>query len=143
MSTLFRHSSTFILLTAVQLRNQTLSSHFNMPKTKLDDALKSDLSLLKLRSVLDPKQHYKKDASRSLVPDYSEVGRILEGPLEYKTRLPNRERKRTFVEEVLAKERLTGRFKKSYAEIQSSRTSGKRAHYKKAQSKRRGGIMKS
>lgn len=143
MSTAFPYSPASTILMAVQLRNQTLSSHFNMPRTKLDDALKSDLSLLKLRSVLDPKQHYKKDASRSLVPDYSEVGRILEGPLEYKTRLPNKERKRTFVEEVLAKERLTGRFKKTYADIQSSRTSGKRAHYKKVQSRRKGGILKS
>jgi len=113
-----------------------------MPRTNLDKALKADLSLLKLRGVLDPKQHYKNESSKSLVSEYSEVGRILEGPLEYKARLPNRERKRTFIQEVLANESSVGRFKNKYNELQSSKTSGKRAFYKELKSKRSGGIRK-
>jgi len=114
-----------------------------MPRANLDSTLKADLSLLKLRGVLDPKQHYKKESSKSLVSEFMEVGRIIEGPLEYNTRLPNRERKRTFIEEVLANGSSMGRFKNRYNEIQSSKTSGKRVYYEKMKSKRLGGIRKS
>lgn len=108
----------------------------------MDNALKTDLSLLKLRGVLDPKHHYKKESSKGLISEFSEVGKIVEGPLEYKSRLPNRDRKRTFIEEVLANESSTGRFKDKYNEIQSFKTSGKKAHYQNLKSKRSGGIRK-
>ncbi|KAK4692520.1 hypothetical protein P7C71_g4709, partial [Lecanoromycetidae sp. Uapishka_2] len=117
---------------------------FNMPRTNLTPELKSDLQLLKMRSILDPHQHYKKDNAKSLVPKYSQVGRIIEGPTEYfSSRLPNKERKKNFVEEVLANDKSRGRFKNKYNEIQASKTSGRKAHYKKLKEKRSGGIRKS
>ena len=65
-------------------------------------------------------------------PEYSQVGTIIEGPTEYySSRLLNRDRKKTFVEEVLAAEESTGRFKRKYNEIQSSKVSGKKAYYKR------------
>ena len=108
-----------------------------MPRTDLTPQLKADLQLLKMRSILDPHQHFKKDNSKNLVPEYSQVGTIIEGPTDYfSARLTRRERKKTFVEEVLATERSTGRFRRNYNDIQSSKTSGRKAYYKKLKEKR-------
>lgn len=100
--------------------------------------LKRDLQLLRMRSVLDPKRHYKKDNSRkSEIPEFSQIGTIIEGPTEYFTaRLSNKERKRTFVEDVLAGEKQSQRFKTKYNAIQAAKTSGKKDHYKALKAKR-------
>jgi len=91
-----------------------------------------------MRDVLDPKRFYKKESSKPQVPEYSQVGTIIEGPTEYFTgRLSNKDRKRTLVEEVLAGERETQRFKTKYNQIQEAKTSGRKAHYKKMVAKRR------
>jgi hypothetical protein len=93
--------------------------------------------------VLDPKRHYKKDNGKAQAPEFSQVGTVIEGPTEYySSRLLNRDRKKTFVEEVLAAEEENGRFKRKYSDIQALKTSGKKAYYKKLQDKRSGGIRK-
>lgn len=105
--------------------------------------LKRDLQLIKMRGVLDPHRHYKKDGGKLQAPEYSQVGTIVEGPTEFFTgRLENKKRKRTFVEEVLANERETGRFKKKYGDVQNKKTSGKKAFYKSLQESRKGGVKK-
>ena len=115
-----------------------------MPRTRLGRELKSDLKLLKLRNVLDPHRHYRSDATKVSVPEFSQKGQIIEGPTEYfSSRLPNKHRKRTFVEEVLANEKLMGRFKKKFSEIQASKTSGKKAYYKTMKERKSKGIRKS
>lgn len=119
------------------------SSWFNLPRTDLTSELKRDLQLLKMRGILDPKRFYKKENGKSNVPEFSQVGTIIEGPTEYYNgRLQNKDRKKTFVEEVLAGEAQTGRFKKKYSEIQSSKTSGKKAYYKALKAKRKGRVEK-
>jgi len=116
---------------------------YNLPRTTLTPELKRDLQLLRMRSVLDPKRHYKKEGSRAQVPEFSQVGTIIEGPTEFfSARLSNQERKRTFVEEVLAGESSTHRFRSKYNEIQAAKTSGKKSHYKKMKAQRRGGSLK-
>ena len=114
-----------------------------MPKTELTPELKRDLQLLQMRSVLDPKRHYKKD-NKSSLPAYSQVGEIIEGPTEYFSgRLSNKERKRTLAEEILAQEADSGRFKRKYDDIMKTKASGKKAYYKAVKAKRRKGkIMK-
>lgn len=108
-----------------------------MPRTKLDPHLKRDLQLLKMRSTWDPKRHYKTDNQKAMVPEYSQVGTILEGPTEYySSRISKRNRKRSFVEEVLAAEEGTGRFANKYNDIQASKTSGRRGYYNQLKQKR-------
>lgn len=81
----------------------------------------------------------KKDNSKAQVPEFSQVGTVIEGPTEfYSARLSNKDRKRTFVEEVLAGENSSQRFKSKYNEIQAAKTSGKKTHYKKMKELRRG-----
>ena len=119
------------------------SDWFNLPRTDLTPELKRDLQLLKMRNVLDPKRHYKKENGKTNAPEFSQVGTIIEGPTEfYSSRIPNRERKKTFVDEILAAEESNGRFKRKYGDIQSSKTSGKKAHYKKLKESRSRGISK-
>lgn len=108
-----------------------------MPRTILTAELKTDLQLLKHRNVLDPRRHYKKDYARAIAPEFCQLGEVIEGPTEYlSSRLLKRERKRTFVEEVLRTEDSNMRFKNKYKEIQASKTSGKRAFYKDLREKR-------
>ncbi|MCJ1472842.1 hypothetical protein MMC13_001491 [Lambiella insularis] len=110
---------------------------FDLPRTILTPELKRDLQLLKMRSVLDPKRHYKKESATAKAPEFSQVGTIVEGPTEfYSARLQNKDRKRTFVEEVMVGESSTGRFKTKYHEVQAVKTSGKKAHYNALKAKR-------
>jgi hypothetical protein len=105
--------------------------------------LKRDLQVLKLRSALDPKRHFKKDDRKSEVPKFSQVGHIVEGNTDFfNGRINNKDRKRTLVEEVLAQEAETGRFKNKYNELQKTKASGKRAFYRALKAKRKGGIGK-
>ncbi|KAI1005213.1 hypothetical protein K3495_g3003 [Podosphaera aphanis] len=105
---------------------------YDLPRTELTPEVKRDLKLLRMRDVLDPKRHYKKDQRKSEFPEFSQVGTIIEGPTEYYNgRLSNKERKQTLVEETLHSTKSMQRFKSKYAEIQAVKTSGKKAHYKK------------
>ncbi|KAI2626473.1 Fcf2-domain-containing protein [Hypoxylon sp. NC1633] len=114
-------------------------SWFNLPKTDLTPQLKKDLQLLRMRDVLDSKRFYRKDSSRAMVPEFSSVGTIIEGPTDfYNARLTKKERKRTLLEEVLETEDVTRKFKSKYGQIQEAKTSGKKGHYKKMMEKRYG-----
>ncbi|MCJ1404462.1 hypothetical protein MMC11_007687 [Xylographa trunciseda] len=124
--------------TFIEARKETAGSDwFNLPRTNFTPDLKRDLQLLKLRSVLDPRRHYKKDNGSAKAPEFSQVGTIIEGPSEFfSARIQNRDRKRTLVEEVMVGEASSGRFKSKYNEVQSARTSGKKAYYKALKAKR-------
>lgn len=118
-------------------KSSTGPGWYNLPRTVLTPELKRDLQLLRNRSVLDPHRHYKKEASKPEVPEFSQIGTVIEGPTEYFSgRLSNKERKRTFLEEVLAGESATKRFKSKYDQIQAKKTDGKKAHYKKVKALR-------
>jgi len=111
---------------------------FDLPKTNLTPQLKRDLQLIEMRSVLDPHRHYKKNNRKGQIPTFSQTGTVIEGPTEfYSSRINKKDRSNNFVEEVMATERQTGRFKRKYGEIQEAKTSGKKAHYKKLMAKRK------
>ncbi|KIW57233.1 hypothetical protein PV05_05811 [Exophiala xenobiotica] len=111
---------------------------FDLPKTTLTPQLKRDLQLIEMRSVLDPHRHYKKNNRRGKIPTFSQTGTVIEGPTEFfSARINKKDRSNNFVEEAMATERETGRFKRKYAEIQEAKTSGKKAHYKRLMSKRK------
>ncbi|GIK06530.1 hypothetical protein Aspvir_002180 [Aspergillus viridinutans] len=110
---------------------------FHLPKTELTTELKRDLQLIRMRSVLDPKRHYKKEGGKAQPPKYSQLGTIIEGPTEFFSgRIAKKDRKKTFVEDALASERETKRFASKYREIQSSKQSGKRSFYNNLRAKR-------
>lgn len=110
---------------------------FDMPRTVVTPELKRDMQLLKMRDVLDPKRHYKKDTSASSIPTYSQVGTIIAGPTDfYSGRLTKREQKATILGDVLAGEKRSGKFRAKYDEIQEKKRSGKKGYYKALQAKR-------
>jgi hypothetical protein len=112
---------------------------FNLPRTDLTPELKRDLQLLNLRPFLDPKRHYKKQNSKAEPPAFSQVGTIVESHAEYySARLPNKKRKKTLADEVLAVEAENHRLRNAYAKAQAVSTSGKRAYYKALKAKRSG-----
>lgn len=108
-----------------------------MPKTIMTPELKRDLQLLRMRNVLDPHRHYKKESGNT-APEYSQVGTIIEGPTEFfKSRITKKDRKDNFVQEALSVEKESGRFKAKYNQIQVAKTSGKKAYYNRLRTKRR------
>ncbi|KAL1848971.1 dTDP-fucopyranose mutase [Paecilomyces lecythidis] len=114
------------------------SDWFDLPKTNLTPELKRDLQMIRMRSVLDPKRHYKKGTDEGAAPKFSQVGTVVEGPTEFiSSRIPKKERKRTFVSEAMAAERQSGRFTAKYRDIQAAKTSGKKSYYKNLLAKRR------
>ncbi|OQE21104.1 hypothetical protein PENSTE_c012G00602 [Penicillium steckii] len=110
---------------------------FDMPKTEMTTEFKRDLQLLRMRSVLDSKRHYKKENTKAKAPEFSQVGTIVQGPTEFFSgRIAKKDRKRTFVEETLATERQNRRFESKYRDIQGTKTSGKKAYYNSLRAKR-------
>jgi len=120
----------------VSVEPDTLSSHFNLPRTQLTSQLKRDLQLIHMRSILDPKRMYKKQGSFK-IPEYSQIGTIIEGPTEFfSSRLSKGERTQTFLEETMVAEAKSKRFKTKYTELQSRQRSGKKSFYKSLIAKR-------
>ncbi|KAL4944746.1 hypothetical protein BDV06DRAFT_77257 [Aspergillus oleicola] len=116
------------------------SDWFDLPQTELTPELKRDLQLLRMRSILDPKRHYKKENGKAQPPKYSQVGTIVEGPTEYFSgRITKRDRKKTFVEEALVLERENRRFEARYNDVQEKKRSGKKAFYNNLRAKRKTG----
>ncbi|KAK9480359.1 Fcf2 pre-rRNA processing-domain-containing protein [Lipomyces japonicus] len=109
---------------------------FNLPKTEITPTIKRDLQLLKMRGVLDPKRHYRKENDKEL-PKYFQTGTIVEGPTEFfSSRLTKKERKQTLADEILADQKSKEYFKRRYDEIQTVKTSGGKNHYKGVKQKR-------
>lgn len=92
-----------------------------------------------MRSVLsNGKQYFKKDSRRDPIPEFSQVGTLIEGPTDgYNGRLTRKEKKRTILEETLASSDALAKFKTKYNQIQDRKTSGKKAYYKKLVAQRR------
>jgi hypothetical protein len=112
------------------------SKWFDMPKGEMTPEIKRDLQLLKMRHVLDPKRHYRKD--NSPLPTYFQSGTIIEGNTEYfSARLSKKERKNTIADEILADSDAKKYFKRKYHDVQMQSTSGRRAYYKKVKQMRK------
>lgn len=108
-----------------------------MPKTDLTTELKRDLEILQMRSVIDPKRHYKKGdtdirtGKRSFAPDFSQTGTVIEGPTDFiGGRISKKQRKDTFVQEVLSTKASTARFKREYEQVQRMKVSGRKGRKK-------------
>lgn len=93
-----------------------------MPKTKLTPELRRDLELLSMRDALDNKRFYKKDKVSSKIPNYSQLGYIVEGTTEfYSARQTKKERRQTLVDEALAEEAVNKKHKRKYQQIATAR----------------------
>ncbi|XP_028407739.1 rRNA-processing protein fcf2-like [Dendronephthya gigantea] len=110
---------------------------FNMPAPEMTQELRRDLNILRMRNVLDPKRHYKKNSSKKL-PKYFQLGTVVSSAAEfYSSRLPKRERKKTIVESLLADAEFRRYNKRKFFEIQASKERGKKGFYRRTKRKRR------
>ncbi|KAI8561973.1 hypothetical protein RHMOL_Rhmol04G0382300 [Rhododendron molle] len=111
-----------------QIKDTAGKNWFDMPAPTITPELKKDMQLLKLRSVLDPKRHYKKGDSKSkTLPKYfqaspcgvifgiftiNKVGTVIESPSDFFSgRLIKKERKATLADELLSDQTL-GQYRK-------------------------------
>eukprot|EP00246_Nothoceros_aenigmaticus_P000626 TRINITY_DN10878_c0_g1_i1.p1 TRINITY_DN10878_c0_g1~~TRINITY_DN10878_c0_g1_i1.p1 ORF type:complete len:212 (-),score=33.88 TRINITY_DN10878_c0_g1_i1:591-1226(-) len=109
----------------------------NMPAPTITPELKKDLELLRLRTVVDPKRHYKAPDSKKL-PERFQIGRVIEGPADfYSARLTKREQKSSFADELLSDPSLKTFRKRKYDQIQSQKQAGGKKFAKQKQNRRR------
>ena len=109
---------------------------FNMKQPEMTPEIKRDLQIIKQRSALDPKRHYKKDKWE--IPKFFQMGTIIECNTEfYSSRLKRKERGKTMVEELLHDDTTKKYFKRKYHEIQQTKTSGRKGFYKKVKNARK------
>ena len=103
-----------------QLKDTTGSNWFDMAAPVVTPELKYDLQLLKLRSVIDPKRHYKKNDTKSkTLPKYFQVGTVVESSLDFfSARLTKKERKRSIADELLSDGSLAQYRKRKVREIE-------------------------
>lgn len=111
------------------------SNWFNMKQPELTDAVKRDIAIIKQRSALDPKRHYKKEKWNT--PKYFEMGTIIEGNTEFYSRMNRRDRGTSLADEILRDGDSQKYFKRKYSEIQAQKTSGGKKHYKNVKAMRR------
>ncbi|KAK8387313.1 hypothetical protein O3P69_018121 [Scylla paramamosain] len=89
---------------------------FNMKAPELTEEAKRDLEVLQMRSVLDPKRHYKNDMK--VLPKYFQLAEVVDSPVDfYSSRVPKKQRKRTMAEEIMHDEEALRYQKKKYTEI--------------------------
>ncbi|OAY69685.1 rRNA-processing protein fcf2, partial [Ananas comosus] len=107
------------------LKDTAGASWFDMPAPTITPELKKDLEILKLRSVLDPKRHFKKGDKSKTLPKYFQVGTVIEPASEFFSgRLTKKERKATLVDELLSDHNLKAYRKRKVQEIEESRKPG-------------------
>lgn len=111
---------------------------FGLQKTDLTPEAKREFQILRMRGILDPKQHFRKDNRKNMIPKFSVFGTIVEGTAKgERDRLTRKQRKNTMVEEVLASQEYNQQFKRRYNKIQEKNASGKKGFYKKLVNGRR------
>lgn len=108
---------------------------FNMKQPELTDSIKRDMLIIKNRSALDPKRHYKKEKWE--IPKFFHMGTIIEGNTEFYTRLNKKQRGKNLVDEILHDDDSQKYFKRRYNEIQQQKVSGGKNHFKKVKSMRK------
>lgn len=88
-----------------------------------------------MRKVLDPK--HQKKALRAAVPEFSQVGRVVENPFEPRSaRLSSREKKKTLLESIMSVHN-DSKLDSKYSSVQEKKREGKKAYYKSVVAKRR------
>lgn len=98
----------------------------------MTEEIKRDIQILKMRSVLDPKRHYRKENTKTnVMPKTFQMGTIIGGSTESAAhKIRRRDQKETIVDELLSDMQRREYFKRKTAEIDAKRRSGGRAFYK-------------
>nr|SVE81662.1 EOG090X0GO7 [Daphnia magna] len=94
---------------------------FNLPATEMTEEKLRDLEVIQMRSILNPKQFYKKNDLK-VVPKYFQVGTVVDSHADfYHDRVPKKDRKKNLVDELMADADFQRYNKRKYAEIIQSK----------------------
>lgn len=103
---------------------------WKIPEAKMTPELRRDLVLLENRAHLDPKRFYKSSGTgrkRGQLPTRVQTGVVVAAAHEYLSgRLTNRERKKSFADEIFSDSRLMDNTRRRFAKVQESRQGDKR-----------------
>ncbi|XP_014240116.1 deoxynucleotidyltransferase terminal-interacting protein 2 [Cimex lectularius] len=129
--------------TVLPHKERTSKRKKKKPKQELPEEVKTDVEVLKMRSIFDSKHFYKKNDLKNLSKDI-QVGKVLDSPADfYHSRLPKKMRKPTLVDELLADDKFQKEVKKRYVNIIEQKRTKFRKEYKKLQNKYRRKTQKS
>uniref|UniRef100_A0A0A9VTU6 rRNA-processing protein fcf2 n=1 Tax=Lygus hesperus TaxID=30085 RepID=A0A0A9VTU6_LYGHE len=108
------------------------------PKVRLlPPEVLTDLKVLRMRSVLDTKRFYKRSSLKSMTNDV-QVGKVVDSPADfYSSRLTNKQRKSTLVDELLADQEFKKEVKKRYVNIVTTNKRKFKKAYRQIQQKDR------
>ncbi|KAH8240308.1 hypothetical protein KR032_010385 [Drosophila birchii] len=85
-------------------RKKTLGSGwFNLPATEINEELSNELKIIQMRSVLNPKQFYKKNDLKTL-PKYFQIGVVEHSALEHYKEKNTRKTKKSLVDDLIQDE---------------------------------------
>ncbi len=106
---------------------------YNLPKPEMTPELEKDLKLIRMRSALDPKRHYKNGPL--LTSQYFHVGTVVAGADEFfsKDRLTRRQQGSTVLDTLLRDDEKKAYFKKKFAASQAKNRAGGKLEYKQRQ----------
>ncbi|XP_033166516.1 deoxynucleotidyltransferase terminal-interacting protein 2 [Drosophila mauritiana] len=88
---------------------------FNMPATEITDEMRNELKIVQMRSVLNPKQFYKKNDLKRL-PKFFQIGTVLPSHLDHYQEKKSK-KKQSLVNELLEDESFQKFNKRKYNEV--------------------------
>ncbi|XP_039494626.1 deoxynucleotidyltransferase terminal-interacting protein 2 [Drosophila santomea] len=88
---------------------------FNLPATEITDEMRNELKIVQMRSVLNPKQFYKKNDLKRL-PKFFQIGTVLPSHLDHYQEKKSK-KKQSLVNELLEDERFQQFNKRKYNEV--------------------------
>ncbi|XP_053662126.1 deoxynucleotidyltransferase terminal-interacting protein 2 [Anopheles marshallii] len=101
---------------------------FGMAAPQITPELQNELTLMKMRSILDPKQSFKRLDKRK-TPKYFEIGKIIDSPLDhFNERGVKRLKSKSLVDELLADAEFQKFNKRKY--VESLEKQKKKAYHK-------------
>ncbi|KAJ3187167.1 Deoxynucleotidyltransferase terminal-interacting protein 2 [Gaertneriomyces sp. JEL0708] len=103
---------------------------FDLPATPVTPEIQRELHILKSRSVLDPKQHYKKGTMKE-APKFFQIGTILKDTGSLQS--TKQKRGKGILEDLVEDSESRSYFKRKFLKVQESKMNFTRKGYKKKQ----------
>lgn len=92
------------------------SGWFDLPATEVTEEMHNELKIIQMRSVLNPKQFYKKNDLK-ILPKYFQIGTVQHSVIDHHKEKKTRKSHRTLVDELLDDETFQNFNKRKYKEV--------------------------
>ncbi|CAF0791839.1 unnamed protein product [Didymodactylos carnosus] len=90
---------------------------YNLPATELTEEKKNDLLAIQMRGGLYADKFFKKGSDIKGLPKYFQTGTVIDSPADFYRRIPNKDRKKTILEELYSDAKVKKFSRKRYTEI--------------------------